>query len=577
MTIKKLLFLSFIIIAFGLNATPYYVDDATANDANDIYSTGTIIGNNSNSGLTKLLPKLTLANLWVTYGPSGTNVIVAGDTIYIDAGTYTSASAVVGTCNCGFTINVAITIQGAGPTKTIFDNNYVGIAGSYYFANLTASVSIKDLQLIKYASNQNGQAIQISDTGAPGVTLTNVLLNSNGGSSRYAALYIGSNSTVNITGGGQQCNGDASHNASGGIDVVGTSIVLNVTNAVFANNYKSSAAAVGHGAALSITGANSTTDVTLTSCLFSGNETDNDAASGGAIYATSGDLAMTDCVIENSNTYQLNVKYGGAAYFTGGTQLFTRVLVRNNTNSGGSTYGTVSVNGGALTLTNCYFSGNTSDRGKDIYCKSGSITATNTTFGSAANQTATYGGTITITNCGTPTNQYSSGTFTNNGGSASAFTTPTTPTFSGVCGEIVTLPVELLYFLAEKQNDYSINVLWSTLTERNNDYFIIKKSIDGIEWNEIIRENGAGTSHSQIDYSVSDHLEMAKIVYYQLTQVDFDGKRISFDPVSVRFKNESKEFYYVNMMGQVVDWERAFSGIYLKIDESGGMSRVFKQ
>ena len=571
---KKLLFFSFIFINFSLKATSYYVDDATANDANDLYSTGATIGNNANNGLTTSTPKLTLANLWATYGPSGTNVIVAGDVIYVDAGTYTSASAVSGTCNCGFTINIAITIQGAGATKTIFDNNYVGIAGSYYFANLTASVTIKDLQLKKYASNQNGQAIQISGTGSPGVTLTNVLLNSNGGSSRYASIYVGSNSTVNINGGGQQCNGDASHNASGGIDVVGTSIVLNITSVVFANNYKSSSAAVGHGAALSITGANSTTDVTLTNCLFSGNQTDNDAANGGAIYATTGDLILTDCIIENSDTYENSVKYGGAAYFTGGTQLFTRVLVRNNTNSGGSTYGTVSVNGGALTLTNCYFSGNTSDRGKDIYCKSGSITATNTTFGSAVNQTATYGGTITLTNCGTSTNQYSSGTYTNNGGAAPAFTTPTTPSFSGVCGSIVSLPVDLLTFSAEKQLDNSVNLEWITLTEINNNFFTIKKSLDGTEWTEIARENGSGTSHAQINYSIHDRSEMAEIVYYQLSQVDFDGKKVVFDPISIRFKMEKGQFHYVNMMGQIVNVENGQAGIYLQVFENGEVTKV---
>lgn len=571
----KYLFLFFLFLyqAFSTNAANYYINDATLN-ADDLYTTA--VGNNTNNGTSANTPKSTFANLWATYGPSGTNVITDGDIIYVDAGTYTSASAVTGTCNCGFSITKAITIQGAGASKTIFDNNFVGIAGSYYFASITASATIKDIQFTKYASNQNGQALQISGTGSPGVTLTNVITNENGGSSRYASIYIGSNSTVTITGGGTYCNGDASHNASGGIDVVGTSIVLNVTNTIFANNYKSSAAAVGHGAALSITGANSTTDVTLTNCLFSGNQTDNDAASGGAIYATSGDLVLTDCIIENSNTYELSVKYGGAAYFTGGTQQFTRVLVRNNTNSGGSTYGTVSVHGGALTLTDCYFSGNTSDRGKDIYCKSGSITATNTTFGSAANQTATYGGTITLTNCGTPTNQYSSGTFTNNGGSAPAFTTPTTPTFSGVCGSIIVLPVDLLSFTAEKQKDDAVIISWTTLTERNNDYFIVKKSVDGIDWNEIQRVQGAGISFLQTDYSIVDRTEMASIVYYRLIQVDTDGKSTVYDPISVRFHDFEDTFFYINMQGQLVDFETAQTGVYLKCFNDGRSIKVFK-
>ncbi len=565
--------LLFLIPVESIKAANYYINDATYN-ASDLYTTA--VGNNSNNGTSASTPKATFANLWATYGPSGTNVITNGDVIYVDAGTYTSASAVAGTCNCGFNFTKTITIQGAGQTKTIFDNNYVGIAGSYYFANITAGVTIKDIQFTHYASNQNGQALQISATGSPGVTLTNVRTNANGGSSKYAAIYIGSSSNVTISGGGSFCNGDASHNAAGGIDIVGTSIVVNISNVSFADNYKSSAASIIHGAALSITGANSTTDVTLSHCLFHGNQTDYDGSSGAAIYATSGDLVLTDCVLENNDTYENSVKYGGAAYFTGGTQQFTRVLIKNNTNSGGSTYGTVSVNGGALTLTDSYFSGNTSDRGKDIYCKSGSITATNTTFGSSANQIATYGGTITITNCGTPTDQYSSGTFTNNGGSPSAFTNPTVPSYSGSCsGIIVGLPIDLTLFEAKRINN-QVEIYWSTLTEMNNDYFLLEKSIDGINWFEINHVSGNGNSHTEIHYQMTDTGIMADVVYYKLTQVDFNGKKNSYAPISVRFPAHSESFFYVNMLGQTVDFEVAPSGIYLKYFDNGTSAKVVK-
>ena len=115
----------------------------------------------------------------------------------------------------------------------------------------------------------------------------------------------------------------------------------------------------------------------------------------------------------------------------------------------------------------------------------------------------------------------------------------------------------------------------SSLPSSTN-YFIIKKSTDGIEWNEIARENGAGTSFSQNDYLINDNSEMAEIVYYQLSQVDFDGKRVTFDPVSVRFTNEVGQFYYVNMMGQMVDFKNCPSGIYLKVFDNGFTEKVFK-
>lgn len=569
----KFIVVIFILLSnYTLFATNYYVNDATYN-GDDIFVTA--VGNNANDGLTAGTPKLTFANLWATYGPAGTNVITNGDIIYIDAGTYTSASAVVGTCNCGFTFANSITIRGAGKTKTIFDNNYVGIAGSYYFANITAGVTIRDIQFRKYASNQNGQAIQIAATG---VTLQNVILNQNGGSSRYAPLYIGANSTVTITGGGMFCNGDAGHGASGGIDILGTGITVNITNMAFIGNYKTSASAIGHGAALTITSADGTTDVNVSNCLFYGNNPDNDAASGGAIYATTGDLTLTDCILEYNDTYELSVKYGGAAYFTGGTQQFTRVLVRNNTNSGGSTYGTVSVHGGALTLTNCRFESNTSDRGKDIYCKSGSITATNTAFASAANQTATYGGTITLTNCDTPTDQYSSGTFTNNGGASPAFTTPTVPTFTGTCGgSNIVLPIELLFFKATKLNQRNVELWWSTATEINNDYFTVEKTLDGIDFNEVGTVNGLGTTYSIHDYSLTDYqLQNSAMTYYRLKQTDFDGNYSYSDLISVdNIGSEAKEVVLMtNSLGQEVNDQ--YRGLIIIYFSDGTSSKIIR-
>ena len=569
----RLLFLLFyLLFPLGLLATNYYINDATYN-ASDIYTTA--VGNNANNGTTANTPKLTFANLWATYGPAGTNAITNGDIIYVDAGTYVSASSVVGTCNCAFTFSSSITIQGAGDNKTIFDNNHLGISGAYNFATLNASVTISGVQFKNYSPDTGGKVFTISGTGAPGVTLTNVIMNSSGGSAGYAPIYIQSNSTVTITGGGTYCNGTASYPAAGGIDVVGTSITLNITNHSFIGNYKSSAAAVTHGGTLSITGANNTTDVTLSNCLFSGNQTDNDNAHGGAIYATTGDLILTDCIIETSDTYENSVKYGGAAYFTGGTQQFTRVLVRNNTNSGGSTYGTVSVQGGALTLTNCYFSGNTSDRGKDIYCKSGTITATNTSFVSAVNQIATYGGTITITNCGTPTDQYSSGTFTDNGGAAPAFTTPTTPTYTGTCaGSNVVLPVDLLYFNAQKDGG-NVELFWATASEHNNDYFVIEKSVNGIDWTQLATIKGQESSYVETRYSVIDDGIYSEIMYYRLSQVDIDGEKKIYPIISIHLPND-KNYIYLDLMGEPVDINRAPSGMYLKCYYDGLIVKIIK-
>ncbi|MCE2743082.1 MAG: hypothetical protein LW701_05905 [Fluviicola sp.] len=549
-----------------LRSANYYINDATLN-SDDIFTTA--VGNNANNGTAASSPKATFRALWAAYGP-----FVDGDMIYVDAGTYTSSVGGSQTQNYGYTFTENITIIGAGNKKTIFDNDYSGIHGAYHFAEISASVTLEDIQFTKYSSNVDGQCLQIGNTGSPGVTLTNVICNTNGGSSKYATIAINSNSTVNINGGGMYCNGDPSHGASGGIDVKGSSIVLNVTNTAFIGNYKSSAATISNGAALSITVANSTTDVTYTNCLFSGSQTDHDGSEGAAIYQTTGDLVLTDCIIEYSDTYDNSTKYGGAAAFYGGTTVFTRVLVRNNTNPTGSTYGTLTTNGGDLTLTNCYFSGNTAKSafgygGNDVFSESGSVTATNTTFASSGNQLdVESGGSIVITNSGTPSVVNHSGTYTNNGGSPPAFTTPTVPTFSGTCPSSVVLPIELMYFNA-KSSEKSNKIQWVTASEFNNNYFIVEKSNDGYLFNPIARVNGAGNSTKLNSYVIhDDELNEETEVYYRLRQVDFNGVETVSDIVSLRSKREvQKIINTINYLGQTVDLN--YSGIVFDVYSDG--------
>ena len=86
------------------------------------------------------------------------------------------------------------------------------------------------------------------------------------------------------------------------------------------------------------------------------------------------------------------------------------------------------------------------------------------------------------------------------------------------------LPVELIGLNGqtyEKNNELT----WTTVSEINNDYFTIEKSIDGIHYNKIGRVQGNGNSTSTRAYSFSDFEINTTLVYYKLTQVDFDGTK----------------------------------------------------
>lgn len=87
----------------------------------------------------------------------------------------------------------------------------------------------------------------------------------------------------------------------------------------------------------------------------------------------------------------------------------------------------------------------------------------------------------------------------------------------------VPLPVELTHFSAKAKME-KIQLNWTTVSERNSDYFEIQKSADGVDFEAIARVNAAGDSDVKIDYQTFDEKPFLGNNYYRLKQVDFDGK-----------------------------------------------------
>ena len=111
-----------------------------------------------------------------------------------------------------------------------------------------------------------------------------------------------------------------------------------------------------------------------------------------------------------------------------------------------------------------------------------------------------------------------------------------TKTSIGSKSQETILPIELLSFSAHC-NGNTIGIDWSTASERNNDYFILEKSLDAINFNEIARIAGAGKSIEQIDYSYTDYDYYGGDVYYRLIQVDYDGTKTYSEIISAKCSN----------------------------------------
>ncbi len=101
------------------------------------------------------------------------------------------------------------------------------------------------------------------------------------------------------------------------------------------------------------------------------------------------------------------------------------------------------------------------------------------------------------------------------------------------------LPIELLFFIAKANEQSEVKLVWATASETDNDYFVIERSQNGIDWEELFQESGAGNSATVLNYSMIDKNPYKGISYYQLKQVDFDGA-YSYSPViSILVKYES--------------------------------------
>lgn len=86
----------------------------------------------------------------------------------------------------------------------------------------------------------------------------------------------------------------------------------------------------------------------------------------------------------------------------------------------------------------------------------------------------------------------------------------------------IKLPIELISFEGEAQANGNA-LKWLTATEIDNDYFTLEKSIDGVSFEAIHTEKGAGTTSTPQAYEYLDEQVSSGISYYRLSQTDFDG------------------------------------------------------
>jgi hypothetical protein len=113
------------------------------------------------------------------------------------------------------------------------------------------------------------------------------------------------------------------------------------------------------------------------------------------------------------------------------------------------------------------------------------------------------------------------------------------PFYLYIKGLINSLPIELAEFKVTIVNG-NPQLFWKTVSEKNNQYFSIGRSTNGIDFETIATVNGAGSSLIEKTYSYTDYDLLSGPIYYQLSQTDYDGTTEYFNVVYVNLK-----WYYV--------------------------------
>jgi hypothetical protein len=524
--LKNLKFYFFAIMFFytsfkSFSAT-YYVNDG--NTTGDFYCT--TIGNNANNGLSPSTPKATLTNLLASYA----GILTSGDIIQIDAGTFNDINIV---------LNIAgISITGAGPEKTVFDNAGASADANRLFDITANNITIEGIYIKGYNRGTGGaSALQVSSVS--GVIFNNVLTDENRPGGGSATIVVDGGSSVTFNGGGSNCNSSGSV-AGGGVNIEGNGNNVTFNGYSFSNNSKD----FQGGSGLYVVG-NNTTNVTVNNSIFADNR-NTSAEGGGAIFISGSNLTINGTYFSNNSSFKTGgPNYGGAISVGRGATLtianctFTNNIVANSGNGGAISINTSFAGSGTtatVNLTTCSFTGNSSSSsGNHIYARVGStnpaiFTINECTF-IATGQDIKNGNTATINlqNSGNPSKSGTINTINTTAPTTSAVTNY--PVLQGSCYGTV-LPVELIDFTGNCENTH-INLSWSTASEHNNNYFTISRAESNLEFYVIATISGKNTTTVKTDYSYEDFQALAGTNYYRISQTDFDGSEKILKTISV--------------------------------------------
>ncbi|MCT4580542.1 MAG: T9SS type A sorting domain-containing protein [Flavobacteriales bacterium] len=172
---------------------------------------------------------------------------------------------------------------------------------------------------------------------------------------------------------------------------------------------------------------------------------------------------------------------------------------------------------------------------------------------------------VPTTNTTTTTNNGTGGCSNNSNPCNSVAGTGSGTNGSGISGGSTggPLPILLQSFDAELIKESLVELKWVTSTELNNSHFIVERSQDGYDWEEVAKVLAEGNSVTNIDYVAYDNNPLYGVSYYRLKQVDFDGTLTIFKIKTIINEQELEASIYPNptkdILNVVIEDETSFS------------------
>jgi hypothetical protein len=103
------------------------------------------------------------------------------------------------------------------------------------------------------------------------------------------------------------------------------------------------------------------------------------------------------------------------------------------------------------------------------------------------------------------------------------------------------MPVHLLSFEAKAENDY-VMIRWFTAKEIETDTFVVERSLNGTEYEEIGRVKAAGMSNTLQAYALVDKNPVAdKPAYYRLVPANKTLRSITVPVIGYKYRKDHIE------------------------------------